>query len=56
MTIHLSILLFFPVVLATLGAALPRALAPGALLVGSLVSLAYAVLLLFDFETGADGL
>ncbi len=56
MTIHLSILLFFPVVLATLGALLPRAAAPMALLVGTLVSLAYAVLLLFDFETGADGL
>jgi NADH-quinone oxidoreductase subunit M len=56
MTIHLSILLFFPLVLAALGAALPRSVAPLALLVGSLVSLAYAVLLLFDFETGADGL
>jgi NADH-quinone oxidoreductase subunit M len=56
MTIHLSILLFFPVVLATLGALLPRGAAPVALLVGSLVSLAYAVLLLFDFDTGAAGL
>jgi NADH-quinone oxidoreductase subunit M len=56
MTIHLSILLFFPVVLAALGALLPRAVAPIALLVGSLVALAYAVLLLFDFETGAGGL
>jgi NADH-quinone oxidoreductase subunit M len=56
MTIHLSILLFFPVVLATLGALLPRGVAPVALLVGSLVSLAYAVLLLFDFDTGAAGL
>ena len=42
--------------LATLGALLPRAIAPAALLVGALVALAYAVLLLFDFETGADGL
>ncbi len=56
MTIHLSILLFFPVVLAALGAMLPRAVAPVGLLVGALVSLAYAVLLLFDFETGSDGL
>jgi NADH-quinone oxidoreductase subunit M len=56
MTIHLSILLFFPLVLATLGALLPRALAPGALLVGALVALAYAVLLLFDFQGGAAGL
>ncbi len=56
MTIHLSILLFFPLVLATLGAALPRTVAPAALLVGALVALAYSVLLLFDFESGADGL
>jgi NADH-quinone oxidoreductase subunit M len=56
MTIHLSILLFFPLVLATLGALLPRGVAPVALLVGSLVSLAYAVLLLFDFDTASDGL
>jgi NADH-quinone oxidoreductase subunit M len=55
-TIHLSILLFFPLALATLGALLPRALAPVMLLAGSLVSLAYAVLLLFDFQTGSDRL
>jgi NADH-quinone oxidoreductase subunit M len=56
MTIHLSILLFFPLVLATLGAMLPRTVAPVGLLVGSLVSLAYAVLLLFDFDTASAGL
>ncbi|MGI8779834.1 MAG: complex I subunit 4 family protein [Solirubrobacteraceae bacterium] len=56
MTIHLSFLLFFPVVLATLGAFMPRGLAPVGLLAGSLVSLVYAVLLLFDFETGTGGL
>jgi NADH-quinone oxidoreductase subunit M len=56
MTIHLSILLFFPVLLAALGALLPRALATAGLLVGALVSLAYAVLLLFDFDTGSSGL
>jgi NADH-quinone oxidoreductase subunit M len=51
-TIHLSILLFFPFVLATLGAALPRGAAPFGFLVGALVSLAYAVLMLFDFDAG----
>jgi NADH-quinone oxidoreductase subunit M len=56
MTIHLSILLFFPLVLATLGGLLPRTVAPVALLVGSLVALSYAVLLLFDFDGGANGL
>jgi NADH-quinone oxidoreductase subunit M len=55
-TIHLSFLLFFPLVLATLGAFLPGRLAPVGLLAGSLVSLVYAVLLLLDFNTGADGL
>jgi len=55
-TIHLSILLFFPLALATLGALLPRTLAPLMLLVGSLVSLAYSVMMLFDFQTGSDGL
>jgi NADH-quinone oxidoreductase subunit M len=55
-TIHLSILIFFPLVLATLGSMLPRAVAPFALLAGSLISLVYSVLLLFDFESGVDGL
>jgi NADH-quinone oxidoreductase subunit M len=55
-TIHLSILLFFPLALATLGGLAPRAVAPLMLLVGSLVSLAYAVLMLFDFQTGSDRL
>ena len=56
MTIHLSILLFFPLVMATIGALLLRGLAPTALLVGALVALAYSVLLLFDFDSGSDGL
>jgi NADH-quinone oxidoreductase subunit M len=55
-TIHLSILVFFPIALATLGALLPRALAPAGLLLGSLVPLAYSVLMLLDFESGGDGL
>ena len=56
MTIHLSILLFFPAVLGLLGACLPRGLAPAAWFAGSLVALAYAVLLLLDFDTAAAGL
>ena len=43
MTIHLSILLFFPLALAPLGALLPGRVAPFALLAGSLAALAYAV-------------
>jgi NADH-quinone oxidoreductase subunit M len=56
MTIHLSILLFFPLVLAALGGLAPRTVAPLMLLVGSLVSLVYAVLMLFDFDTSSDRL
>jgi NADH-quinone oxidoreductase subunit M len=55
-TIHLSILLFFPLALATLGALAPARVAPFGLLVGSLVSLVYAVLMLFDFDSASDGL
>jgi NADH-quinone oxidoreductase subunit M len=55
-TIHLSILLFFPLGLSLLGAFAPRGLAPGTTLVGALVSLAYAILLLLDFDTGSDQL
>jgi NADH-quinone oxidoreductase subunit M len=55
-TIHLSILLFFPLGLSLVGAFAPRGLAPATTLVGALVSLAYAVLLLFDFDTGSDRL
>jgi NADH-quinone oxidoreductase subunit M len=52
MTIHLSILLFFPLALGALGALAPRGLAPATTLVGALVALAYSVLLLLDFDTG----
>lgn len=56
MTIHLSILLFWPVALGLLGAFLPRRLAGIAAVVGALVPLAYAILLLFDFDASARGL
>jgi NADH-quinone oxidoreductase subunit M len=55
-TIHLSILLFFPLVMGIVGGLLPRSAATVGTLVGSLVALVYAVLLLFDFETGQAGL
>jgi NADH-quinone oxidoreductase subunit M len=55
-TIHLSILLFFPLVLGTVAALAPQGWAGVTLLIGTLVSLVYAVLLLFDFDAGADGL
>jgi NADH-quinone oxidoreductase subunit M len=56
MTIHLSILVFWPLALALLGAFAPRRAAPVFALVGALVPLAYAVIMLFDFSPGREGL
>ncbi len=55
MTIHLSILIFWPLALAVLGAFMPRRVAPAFALVGALVPLGYAALMLFDFDAGARG-
>ena len=52
LTIHLSVLLFWPLALAVLGASGPRSWAPGIAVVGAVVPLAYAVMMLFDFEPG----
>ncbi len=52
MTIHLSILIFWPLAMAVIGAFMPRRIAPVFALIGALVPLGYAVLMLFDFETG----
>jgi len=52
MTVHLSILIFWPLLLAVLGAIGPRRVAPVLAHVGALVPLGYAVLMLLDFETG----
>jgi NADH-quinone oxidoreductase subunit M len=56
MTIHLSILIFWPLLLALLAGLSPRAIAPVIALLGSLVPLGYAVLLLIDFDPSARGL
>jgi NADH-quinone oxidoreductase subunit M len=56
LTIHLSILLFWPVALGLLAAFLPRVLASVAALVGAFVPLAYAVVLVLDFDHTVDGL
>jgi NADH-quinone oxidoreductase subunit M len=56
MTIHLSILIFWPLLLAVIGGLSPRPVAPFIALVGALVPLVYGVLLLIDFDTGASGL
>jgi NADH-quinone oxidoreductase subunit M len=52
LTIHLSILLFWPAAFALLGALAPRRVAPGLSLIGALVPLGYAVVLLIDFDAG----
>jgi NADH-quinone oxidoreductase subunit M len=56
MTIHLSILIFWPLAFGVLGALVPRRAAPVFALVGALVPLGYAVLMLVEFEPGARGL
>ncbi|MBA2513185.1 MAG: NADH-quinone oxidoreductase subunit M [Solirubrobacterales bacterium] len=55
LTVHLSILLFWPVAFATLGALAPRRVAPVLALIGALIPLGYAVLLLIDFDAGRSG-
>ena len=56
MTIHLSILVFWPLAFALLGAFAPRRAAPVFALVGAVIPLGYSVLMLLDFEAGARGL
>ncbi|MET0761257.1 MAG: NADH-quinone oxidoreductase subunit M [Thermoleophilaceae bacterium] len=56
MTIHLSIILFLPLATGVIGALLPRGMARWAVLAGTVAVLAYAIVLLFDFDSGARGL
>ena len=56
LTIHLSILIFWPLVLAVLGGVAPRSVAPLFAVVGAAVPLGYAIILVADFEAGAQGL
>jgi NADH-quinone oxidoreductase subunit M len=56
MTIHLSIVLFLPLVTGLIGAFLPRGMARWAVLAGTVAVLAYAIAMLADFESGSGGL
>ena len=56
MTIHLSIILFWPMAMAALAALAPRRIAPAVGLLGTLVPLGYAIVMLFDFSESAPGL
>src|SRR3954451_10002536 len=53
LTIHMTILVFWPLALALLAATGPRSWASGVSIVGAVVPLAYAVMMLFDFDPGA---
>jgi len=52
-TIHLSIILFLPLATGLLGAFLPRGLSRWAVLAGTVAVLAYAIVLVADFDSGA---
>ena len=56
LTIHLSVLLFWPLVFALLGAAGPRSWAAGFSIAGAVVPFAYAVMMLFDYDGSRGGL
>jgi NADH-quinone oxidoreductase subunit M len=53
MTIHLSILVFFPALLGVFAAFTPSLHAPKILLLGTLIPLAYTVMMIVDFDAGA---
>jgi NADH-quinone oxidoreductase subunit M len=53
MTIHLSILVFFPALMGLVSAFSPRTLAPKILLIGTLIPLAYTIFMITDFDAGA---
>jgi NADH-quinone oxidoreductase subunit M len=56
MTVHLSILIFWPLLLALVGSLAPRGISSLIALLGSLVPLGYAIILLTDFDYGSSGL
>ena len=56
MTIHLSILIFWPLVFGVIASFLPRGASSVFALVGALVPLGYAILMLLDFDAAARGL
>ena len=53
MTIHLSILVFFPLLAGLLAAFSPGSLAPKILLIGTIIPLVYTVYMITDFDAGA---
>ena len=55
MTVHLSIVLFAPLIMGVVGALLGPS-APWAAVAGAALVLGYSVVMLLDFEQGAAGL
>jgi NADH-quinone oxidoreductase subunit M len=55
-TVHLSILIFLPLAAAVVGLLLPGALVRGAAIAGALLTLAYAIVAVADFDSAASGL
>lgn len=53
MTIHLSILVFFPLLAGLLAAFSPGSLAPKILLIGTIIPLVYTIYMITDFDAGA---
>lgn len=53
MTIHLSILVFFPLLAGLLAAFSPQGLAPKILLIGTVIPLIYTAYMVVDFDAGA---
>lgn len=53
MTIHLSILVFFPLLAGLLAAFSPGSLAPRILLIGTVIPLVYTIYMITDFDAGA---
>lgn len=53
MTIHLSILVFFPLLAGLLAAFSPGSLAPRILLIGTIIPLVYTIYMITDFDAGA---
>jgi NADH-quinone oxidoreductase subunit M len=56
MTIHLTILILWPVALALIGAFAPGRTAALFAIVGALVPFGYAIIMLFDYDTARGGL
>jgi NADH-quinone oxidoreductase subunit M len=56
MSIHLTILVFWPLLFGLLSAFAPRGAVAFTLLIGTLIPLVYAIMLVADFDTGVAGL